>query len=288
MLDAGIMKFTSFASSTGTRHALLIFLAAFSIYSAVYGHHFLMTWDDSGYITGNETAHGLSLAHIREAFETVVIGNYAPLHLISYMVDYSLWGLDARGYLFFNILIHAVNGLLLYRILKEHFFVPVTALVASLIFIVHPVQVESVAWISERKNVLCTLFFLLAFGSTLKADQARRHYILSIVYYCAALLTKSVAVIFPFMLILHGLSAQDRLPLNLKRMVPYFVAAIMAAVVTIIVQGPEYGGGRTPDYRRQSSSDRHDHATGTILLRAHAFSAPGIKRRLPCADTDVF
>ena len=236
-----------------TRHAdkfraLLIFLAAFSVYSTLYSHGFLVTWDDSGYVTGNETVHGLSFSHIGQAFTSVVIGNYAPLHLVSYMVDYSFWGLDPRGYLFMNVLLHALNCLLFYRILKAHDFPPVTALFAALLFLAHPVQVESVAWISERKNVLCMLFFLLAFGSYLKAGEARRHYLFSIGYYAAALLTKPVAVIFPFMLVLHGLSFRERYPLRPKRTIPYFAAAVLAAAVAIVAQGPEYNGGRTPYY----------------------------------------
>lgn len=240
--------------STGiSRHnytfgVLLILLAAFLTYSAVYSHGFLITWDDSGYITDNPTVHGLSVAHVIEAFRSVVIGNYAPLHLISYMVDYSLWGLDPRGYLFVNVLLHTLNGLLLYRILAVHFFSPATALFAALVFIVHPVQVESVAWISERKNVLCMLFFLLAFDSYLKSGEGRRHYLLSFVYYFAALLTKTVAVIFPFMLVLHWISFPERRSLHPKRTIPFFIAAILAAGVTIVVQGPDYGGGRTPYY----------------------------------------
>lgn len=228
--------------------AVLIFLAAFLTYIAVYSHHFLVTWDDSGYITENALVHGLSLANIAEAFKTVVIGNYAPLHLISYMIDYSLWGLNPAGYLFVNILLHSLNGLLLYRILADRFLSPATALFAALVFIVHPVQVESVAWISERKNVLCMLFFLLAFDSYLKADESKRHYPLSLIYYAAALLTKSVAVIFPFMLILHGLSFRERHPLQLRRILPYFAAAVLTAGVAFVTQGPEYSGGRTPYY----------------------------------------
>lgn len=231
-----------------TTGVLLILLAAFLTYSAVYSHEFLITWDDSGYITDNPTVHGLSVDHVIEAFKSVVIGNYAPLHLISYMIDYSLWGLDPAGYLLVNILLHALNGLLLYRILARHFFSPTTALFAALLFIVHPVQVESVAWISERKNVLCMLFFLLAFDSYLKADEGQRHYLLAILYYAAALLTKTVAVIFPFMLLLHGICFPGHRPLHPRRTLPFFILAILAAGVTIIAQGPEYGGGRTPYY----------------------------------------
>lgn len=240
-------------STTDSRHnytfaVLLILLAAFLTYSAVYSHGFLITWDDSGYITDNPMVHGLSVDHVIEAFKNVVIGNYAPLHLISYMVDYSLWGLDPAGYLFVNILLHALNGLLLYRILSRDFFSPAIALFAALLFIVHPVQVESVAWISERKNVLCMLFFLLAFDSYLKAGKGQRHYLLAILCYSAALLTKTVAVIFPFMLLLHGICFPGQRPFHPRRILPFFILAILAAGVTIVVQGPDYGGGRTPYY----------------------------------------
>ena len=227
---------------------LLIPLAAFLTYSAVFSHDFLITWDDSGYITENPMVHGFSTAHVIEAFKSVVIGNYAPLHLISYMVDYFFWGLDPRGYLLANILLHALNGLLLYRILAAHFLPHATALFAALVFIVHPVQVESVAWISERKNVLSMLFFLLAFASYLKAGTRQRHYLLAIGCFAAALLTKTVTVILPCMLVLHSICFPEQRPLPLRRTIPFFLLAVLAAGVTIVVQGPEHGGGRTPFY----------------------------------------
>lgn len=77
---------------------LLILLAAFLTYSAVYPHSFLITWDDSGYITDNPTVHGLSFAHIIDTFKSVVIGTYAPLHIGAYPEDPAAYVHLGRSY----------------------------------------------------------------------------------------------------------------------------------------------------------------------------------------------
>src|SRR6266702_2626618 len=142
---------------------LALLAATFAVYWQTLGHEFLLTWDDQKYVTANEAVRGFTLAHLQTAFTTFYIGNYAPLQIISYMADYTLWGLRATGFIFTNILLHALNGLLYYFLVFRLGGRRLWAFLASFIFLLHPVQVESVAWIAQRKNVLAMLFFLISF-----------------------------------------------------------------------------------------------------------------------------
>ena len=116
-------------------------------------------WDDDDYLTQN--------VHVQSAdglydiwFDRFASPQYYPLVFTTFWLEHKIWGLDPIGFHLTNVVLHALNALLLYKILHR-FRIP-GAWVAALIFAVHPVHVESVAWISERKNVLSTFFYLLA------------------------------------------------------------------------------------------------------------------------------
>lgn len=231
---------------------LLIMVVAFAVYGRVYGHLFLTEWDDPEYLVENMLAHGLSLEHVKGAFSRFFVGNYAPLHIISYMVDYSLWGLRPAGYLLENVLIHGLNGFLLYLLVHRLSGKTVVAVAAALLFVVHPAQVEAVAWVSQRKSVLSLFFFLLSLLFYVAYREvgsgSRRVYWVSVAAFAAALLTKSTSVVLPLILLLYDSCYENR-PLrhSLADKIPYAVAAAMAALLAMASQSPEYGGGgRSP------------------------------------------
>jgi tetratricopeptide (TPR) repeat protein len=221
----------------------LLALLGLATYSRVFGHQFLLNWDDSTYVVDNPLVHGLTFDHVRGAFSQFYFENYAPLHLLSYAIDYSLWGLDPRGFLVVNVLLHVVNGCIFYALLGRVGLSRVGAAVAAAVFLVHPVQVESVAWISERKNLLCMTFTLLALHAFLayRAPAARRRaasYVTALVAAAAALLTKAVAVIVAPMIVLLDLcyvegSARRRQVLD---KVPFFAAAALLVGMTLASQ----------------------------------------------------
>lgn len=227
---------------------LLCLAVVFVVYGDVFGHRFLSNWDDNLYVTDNGAIRGFSVVHLRQIFTGFYVGNYAPLQMLSYMVDYSLWGLRPGGFLLTNLLLHGLNGYLLYRLvyrLDGRFF---AALGGALLFLLHPVQVESVAWISQRKNLLSLTFFLMAFFAYLSYRQGgqwrRGYYLLAVVGCGAALLTKSVAVIFPTMLILYDVCyCRQTLLRSLPDKIPFFVLVAATAYLTLLTQSVAYGGG---------------------------------------------
>jgi tetratricopeptide (TPR) repeat protein len=178
--------------------------------------------------------------------------NYAPIHLLSYMVDDALWGLRPAAFALTNVLLHAANGVLFYLLLVELGWRRLSAWAAALIFLVHPVQVESVAWISQRKAVLSLFFFLLAllaFVHYRRADGRRRWgiYAGSLLAFGLALLTKATTVVFPLIAVLfdwHFERERSRATWLLDKL-PFLGAAVAVGVATVRAQSPEIGGGTT-------------------------------------------
>lgn len=237
--------------------AAILLTIAFIVYYQILGHDFQLFWDDEKYITTNETIKGFSFAHIKDAFSGSYLGNYAPLHIISYMLDYSLWGLKASGFLLTNLSLHLCNALLFYFLLIRFDLGKIWAFFSAYVFLTHPVQVETVAWISERKNVLAMFFFLLAFISYVTYrergwQEGKAAYAASLILFVCALLSKSVAVIFPLMLVLYEFCYHERTRCGrlAAEILPYLCAAAIMAWVTMESQMPGevpgLGGGRIP------------------------------------------
>src|SRR5580693_4721584 len=142
---------------------LLLFLGTVLLYYPALQNKFV-NYDDPAYITSNfQVQQGLTSGNLAWAFTSTAEANWHPLTWISHMLDVQLFGLKPPGHHSQSILWHALNVLLLFLLLaKATGFVGRSAMVAGL-FAVHPLNVESVAWVAERKTVLCTFFILLAF-----------------------------------------------------------------------------------------------------------------------------
>ena len=217
-------------SKTKTELPLWAWFAAlgiltFAVFSNTLSHGFLENWDDPFYISNNAYIQGFSWANLKAVFTKEFVGNYAPLHLLSYMIDYEIWELNHRGYHLTNVLLHVMNTILvfilLFRIYKNRF----ASFLGALIFAIHPVQAESVAWVTERKNILGMSFLLLAFlfYQNFLNTKHRYHYFAAFILYLAALLTKSVVVILPPILLLYELmmrSPRDRVKNMIVRIAP--------------------------------------------------------------------
>ena len=161
-------------------------------------------WDDDKYVTENElltAPDGLR----RIWFSKDSPSQYFPLVYTTFRLEHAIWGLNASGYHWVNILVHAANALLVWRLLRV-LAVPGAWLAAAL-FALHPVNVESVAWITERKNVLMGVFFLLALLAWTRfmaesSSRAWRYYAAALVLYALSLFSKTTACTMPAALLL--------------------------------------------------------------------------------------
>lgn len=233
---------------------LLLLLATAAVYARLLEHDFI-NLDDKWYVTQNQSIAGFSWQHIKEVFTSFYIGNYAPVQMLSYMLDYTIWGLQPGGYLLSNIIIHALNGIMVYWLFLRFAESRLPATVAALIFLLHPVQVESVAWISQRKNLLAMLFFLVAWEFYCRYQQAAREkrraaYLLSLGAFMAALLSKSIAVILPVVLVMYDFCFPEvKRRVALPDKIPFIVAAAVIAAITMFSQWPDVGeGGRVSEF----------------------------------------
>ncbi|MEO7435981.1 MAG: tetratricopeptide repeat protein [Candidatus Binatia bacterium] len=178
-------------------------LATTLAYVESFGGAFIS--DDTVAIVENPLLRSLSGANLYAIATSFDDANYIPLKVLSLAIEYQLWGLDPAGYHLTNLVLHIINAVVIYFLLCRLGETEGFALAAALLWALHPVQPESVAWITERKNLLSTLFFLLAFLTYLRcSDRPRaRSYVLLTLLYVAALLSKVNTIVLPAIILTH-------------------------------------------------------------------------------------
>lgn len=164
-------------------------------------------WDDHVYLTDNVLVKTLSLENIKTIFSSWLMGNYHPLVPLSYMLEHHFFGMNPFVYHLTNLLLHLCNGLLVYRLMVYLIENRSAALFAAGFFLLHPLHVESVSWVTERKDVLYTFFFLLACLQWWKFRLTGKkvYYIIAILYFMVSCISKGMAVVWPAWLILQDI-----------------------------------------------------------------------------------
>lgn len=160
--------------------------------------------DDDAYVFRNEhVREGLTLQNTVWALQSVEVSNWHPLTWLSYMLDVELFGMSAPHMHAVNLLLHLLNSLLLFTLIRRVLSLD-AAFIAALVFAIHPLHVESVAWISQRKELLSFFFLMLSTHSyfSYQLKNQRGHYYGSIAAFTLALMSKPMAVSFPLLLIL--------------------------------------------------------------------------------------
>lgn len=237
--------------------ALISAMAAFLVYLPSLRNGFVL-YDDDQYILNNRFIRSLDPAFLRKAFTTVVAANWHPLTVISYAVDYRLWGLNPFCYHLENTVLHALNALLVALLASKLYGIASGAdkdngssrafagLAAALLFALHPLHVESVAWVSERKDVLYAFFFLLSVLSYMRyADTGRGkglYYLLSLALFALSLMCKPMAITLPLVLLIldfyplgrfHDAFTNFRV---VAEKLPFFALSAASAALTIWAQ----------------------------------------------------
>lgn len=197
--------------------SILLAVATVALYIPVFGSPFVVM-DDQTYVTGNRhVQEGLNWRTIHWAFTSTETGAYwHPLTWLSHALDCQLFGLNPAGHHFHNVLIHALNVVLLFLLFAWMTKRVGASLLVAALFAVHPLNVESVAWVAERKNVLCTLFFLLAIGAYVRYVR-RPHwqrYLAVVGLFAAGLMAKPMITTLPCLLLLLDYWPLNRTPLN--------------------------------------------------------------------------
>jgi len=222
-------------------------------------------YDDAAYIIENPyIQNGLTIDGVAWAFTAVRESNWHPLTWLSHMLDVSLFGLDAGGHHIVNVLIHITNTILLSLALTALTGEFWKGLIVAALFGLHPLHVESVAWVSERKDMLSGLFFmliLLSYASYVKGPSRLRYSIVAL-FFALGLMAKPMLVTVPFLLLLldfwplrrldlmHGKDTAVRTTANLVReKVPLLFMTVISSIVTFIAQSR---GGAVVGYDESS------------------------------------
>jgi len=184
--------------------ALLLMVATVAVYYPVNRHQFV-NYDDDAYVTSNlQVKYGLDRAGVKWAFTSYDANNWHPLTWLSHMLDCELFGLNPARHHESNLLLHALNAALLFWVLTRATGYTGRSFMVAALFALHPINVESVAWIAERKNMLSMLFFLLALGAYRRYVREPRlaRYVIVGLLFALGLMSKPQIITFPFVLLL--------------------------------------------------------------------------------------
>jgi hypothetical protein len=240
--------------------AASISLLTFIIYLPSLQNEFV-NWDDNLYIYDNPFIRSLNTAFFKWAFFDFYAANWHPLTWMSHAIDYAVWGLNPVGHHLTNNIIHAVNTflvvLLVVKLMEIGSNSPtsrggfqtrpyniIAAGTTGLLFGLHPLHVESVAWVSERKDLLCALFFLLSIFSYLSyaANKTYRTYFLSLLFFTLALMSKPMAVSLPVVLLILDWYPLERIrslksfwSVSIEKL-PFILLGLSSAALTVMAQ----------------------------------------------------
>ncbi len=222
------------------RPSLLAFIAVaitLVLFIPSIGNDFV-NWDDDRNLYENENTNGLNSEHIKNIFTTDVIGNYNPLPILTFAVEREFFGLNPTIFHITNLVLHLLCVLLVFRILMLWRLKPLWAFIGALLFGFHPMRVESVAWVTERKDVLFGVFFLAAIWQYLqwirKEDKKMWRYIFILILFVLSLLSKIQAVALPLALLTIDYW-MDR-PIQWKLIIekiPHFLLALVTGLLGI-------------------------------------------------------
>jgi len=222
---------------------------------AAYGpalHCGFVNYDDPAYVTANwHVQHGLNAQSVRWAFTTDTASNWHPLTWLSHILDCQLYGLHPAGHHLTSVLLHAANSVLLLLLLHRLTGALGPSAFVAAMFALHPLRVESVVWISERKDVLSTLFWLLTVGCyacyveefKVQGSKFKVFYGLSLLFFALGLMAKPMLVTLPFVLLLLDFWPLGRLEFGSRyswrpivEKIPFLVLAAASSLVTVLVQ----------------------------------------------------
>ncbi len=228
--------------------ALLVALAAITV-----GTHWPslsggFIWDDDDHLTANP--YVASPTGLRNIWSSLAVSRYYPLTLTSFWVLRQVFGLHPLPYHALNLAFHTANAVLLYLLLRR--LAVRGAWVAAALWAVHPVMVESVAWITELKNTQSTFFFLLAWWCYLnfEAMGRRRHYVWALVAFAAALTSKPATVMLPVLLLLGAWWERNRVSRSdWLRAAPFFLLSAGMSLLTIVEQQRHVHGAATTEWQ---------------------------------------
>ena len=217
-----------------------LIVAIFAVYAQV-SHFDFTDYDDPAYVWANaQVKAGVTLDNIKWSLTAVEVGNWAPVTLLSHMLDCQLFGMESGMHHLENVLFHMLSTVLLFAVMRRATGGLGASAFVAFAFALHPLHVESVAWVSERKDVLSAFFFFLALYAYVRYTELPgvRRYLLVAAPFCLGLMSKAMLVTFPFTLLLFDVWPLRRaqFPKTVWEKLPLIAITGGASVITYFAQ----------------------------------------------------
>lgn len=229
--------------------AFSVALITFLVYLPALQHGYV-NLDDSNYVYDNINIRSLDFGLLKWSITAKPLGLWHPLSFLTFALDYFAFGLDPIGYHLTNIVLHTLNTYLVFIIAtrlcryvnRPYKQTIVAAFITAFLFGVHPLHVESVAWVSERKDVLCSFFFLLSLIAYIKyisKAQKKFNYLLATSFFILAVMSKPMAISLPVVLLIIDYYPLQRLTFGgntgkvLIEKLPFFIIGLLPVIITL-------------------------------------------------------
>ena len=214
-------------------YALVLSILIIVVYFKLFSANFI-SWDDGDVVLNNKHVHDFD---IKAFFTNYYVGNYAPISMIGFATDWLIFHGNAAGHHAMSLLFHVINGVLVYKlaelILKDN----LKALLCAIIFCFHPLQVETVAWVSAKNNLVYSVFFLsgLIYYSKFIIDGIKKHYFYALLFFILSVLSKPSAICFPLVLFLLDYLLKSKLDFKslIVNKIPFIIVAVILGIATI-------------------------------------------------------
>ncbi|PKP45047.1 MAG: hypothetical protein CVT94_19120 [Bacteroidetes bacterium HGW-Bacteroidetes-11] len=230
------ISFGKFKITARNAGIALILIFTFILYSGALRNDFLSGWDDGEYLS-DPSVSGEGPINTAAIFSNFHLGMYQPLAVLSFAINYKTSGAESWAFILTNILLHLLNTLLVFKLMERWMKGWIPAAIVALLFAIHPMHVESVAWISTRSSALYSLFYLsglLVWDKYLEQGLQPKHYLLALLFAILALFSKSMAATFPLILFVVDYMKQRKFSLRLiTEKLPFFVLSVIFGIVAI-------------------------------------------------------
>ncbi len=196
----------------------------------------LVSWDDKLYVRETPMVQGLTMDHVKQMFTTKVLRSYNPLTLMSLALDYEIAKLDPKWSHLVNLIFHLLNALLVFACMRKMRFKTEVSGIIALLFAVHPLSTEAVAWVAGRKDMLYGFFFLLSWYFYLKFYDNRKlaNYFFSLFLFLLSLFSKVQAITLPFILIISDYILSENFNRkSLLNKIPFIILSLVFGIVAI-------------------------------------------------------
>ena len=214
-------------------YALILSILIVVVYIKLFSAHFI-SWDDGDVLLNNKDVHDFN---VNAFFTNYYVGNYAPIAMIGFAIDWLIFNGNAAGHHAMSLLFHIINGVLVYYLTSLILKDKLKALLCAIIFCFHPLQVETVAWVSAKNNIVYSVFFLLGLIQYSKfiLEGNKKQYAYALLFFVLSVLSKPSAICFPLVLILldYLLKTKSDFKSIIINKIPFIIVAAILGLATI-------------------------------------------------------